>query len=124
MGLIYTILTDPSLAQKTYRDLTLITHDGLTFVTTNLSILVAEKYLKFSDIARKQLLWLIREFVKNVVPNVDGIVWNILRQASGGDVSPKNISLIEGLLDILIEHRVWLEKHPFLIGAVVYTYVR
>lgn len=124
VGLIYQILTDPQLAPKTYRDLTLLTRDGLAFVTTNLSMLIAERYQKFTDVARRQLLWMLRELVKNQVLNVDNIVWNILRQAVGGDVSPKNISLIEGLLDILIEHRGWLEKFQFLIGAVVYTYVR
>lgn len=124
IGLIYTILTDVTLAPKTYRDLTLLTRDGLLYITTNLSILVAEKYLKFTDIARKQLLWLLKEFVKNQVLNVDNIMWNVMRQASGGDVSIKNITLVEGLLDIFIEHKLWLDKFPFLISTVIYTYVR
>lgn len=51
-------------------------------------------------------------------------MWNMLRQASGGDISQKNLALIEGLLDILIEHRPWLEKQTMLFRAVVYTYVR
>lgn len=124
LGLIYQILTDHTLAPKTYRDLTLLSRDGLSFVTQSLSILIGEKYPKLSDIAKRQLLWLLRELVKNVVLNVDNIVWNILRQASGGDVSTRNLSLVEGLLDILIEHRPWLEKFPFLISAVIYSYVR
>ncbi|XP_055710038.1 integrator complex subunit 3 homolog [Phlebotomus papatasi] len=124
LGMIYTILTDPSQAAKTYRDLTLLTRDGLTFATTNVSMLVADKYPKITDNARKQLLWLVREFVKNAVLNVDQIIWNMLRQASGGDVSQRNLLLVEGLLDIFIDHRQWLEKTPFLVGTVVYTYVR
>lgn len=123
-ALIYQILTDPNAAAKTYRDLTLLTRDGLVFVTNNLSMLVADKYTKLSDVSRRQLLWFLRELVKNQVLNVDQIVWNILRQAGGGDVSQKNLALIDGLLDILIEHRPWLDKHPFLIGAVVYSFVR
>lgn len=123
-ALIYQILTDPNAAIKTYRDLTLLTHDGLNFVTTSLSILIADKYLKFSDTARRQMLWMLRELIRNQVPNVENIVWNILRQASGGDVSSRNVALIDGLLDILIEFRQWLDKHPILIGAVVYSYVR
>lgn len=123
-GLLYHILTDVETASKTYRDLTLLTNDGLTTITTNLSILVAEKYCRLTDIARKQLLWLLREFIKNQVLNVDNTVWNVLRQASGGDISVKNVVLIEGMLDIFIEHRPWLEKYPFLIGTVVYTFVR
>lgn len=124
LGLLYQILTEPTIAAKTYRDLTLLSRDGLSFVTTTLSILVAEKYLKLTEIAKRQLLWLLRELVKNQVLNVDNIVWNMLRQASGGDVSQKNLTLVDSLLDILIDHRAWLEKFPFLVGAVVYSYVR
>uniref|UniRef100_A0A182JGF9 SOSS complex subunit A homolog n=1 Tax=Anopheles atroparvus TaxID=41427 RepID=A0A182JGF9_ANOAO len=124
LALVYIILTDPIAAPKTYRDLTLLTRDGLGFVTNNLAMLVAEKYQKLTDIGRKQLLWLLRELIKNQVMNVDNLAWNILRQASGGDISPKNIALIEGLLDIFIEHRAWLEKDQFLIGTVAYTFVR
>lgn len=124
LGLMYVILTDPVLAPKTYRDLTLLTRDGLAYVTTNLSSLVAEKYSKLTEIARRQLLWLFRELVKNQVLNLENILWNILRYACGGDVSPKNLSLVEGLLDILNEYRMWLDKIPILVGAVVYSYVR
>lgn len=112
------------MGTKTYRDLTLLTRDGLGFVTNSLAGLVAEKYPKFTDIARKQLLWLLREFVKNQVLNLETLVWNILRHASGGDVSSRNLALIEGLLDIFIDHRPWLEKNQFLIGTVAYSYVR
>ncbi|KFB35352.1 hypothetical protein ZHAS_00001840 [Anopheles sinensis] len=124
LALVYIILTDPIAAPKTYRDLTLLTRDGLGFVTNNLAMLVAEKYQKLTDIGRKQLLWLLRELIKNQVLNVDNLAWNILRQASGGDISPKNIALIEGLLEIFIEHRAWLEKDQFLVGTVAYTFVR
>lgn len=122
MALIYTILTDSEKADKAYSDLIIL--DGFSFVTNNLAILVAEKYQKLNDIPRKQVLWFLNELIKNQVLNVDNIVWNILRQASGGDISNKNISLAEGLLDIFIENRSWLEKDPFLIGTVVYTYTR
>ncbi|XP_041762161.1 integrator complex subunit 3 homolog [Anopheles merus] len=124
LALVYIILTDPSSAPKTYRDLTLLTRDGLGFVTANLAMLVAEKYHKLTDVGRKQLLWLLRELIKNQVLNVDNLAWNILRQASGGDISPKNVALIEGLLDIFTEHRAWLEKDQFLVGTVAYTFVR
>lgn len=120
----YQILTDPLVAPKSYRDLTLLTRDGLKFITGNWSFLVAEKYHKLTDIARRQLLWLLRELVKNQVSHVENFMWNMLRQASGGDISQKNLALIEGLLDILIEHRSWLEKQTMLFRAVVYTYVR
>lgn len=124
IALSYQILTDPLLAPKSYRDLTLLTRDGLKFISGNWSYLVVEKYHKLTDIARRQLLWLLRELVKNQVSHVENFLWNMLRQASGGDVSQKNLALIEGLLDILIEHRPWLEKQPLIFRGVVYTYVR
>lgn len=93
-------------------------------ISRNWSFLAADKYHKLTDVARRQLLWLLRELVKNQVSHVENFMWNMLRQASGGDVSQKNLALIEGLLDILIEHRAWLEKQAVLLRAVVYTYVR
>ncbi|XP_062544979.1 integrator complex subunit 3 homolog isoform X2 [Armigeres subalbatus] len=124
LALIYLILTDTTAAPKTYSDLTLLTHDGFAFVTNNLAMLVAEKYQRLNDVPRKQMLWFLKELIKNQVLNVDNLVWNILRQASGGDISPKNVALVDGLLDIFIEHRTWLEKDQFLVGTVIYTFLR
>lgn len=124
LGLLVTILTEPHNAAKSYRDLTLITRDGFGLIVTNLSQLILEKYLKFNDVVKQQLVWLLREMIKNAVTNVDNLVWNLMRHAAGGDVSPKNITLIESLLDVFIEYRSWLEKFPLLIASVVYTYLR
>ncbi|XP_066151238.1 integrator complex subunit 3 homolog [Euwallacea fornicatus] len=123
-GLVVSILTEPHNAARSYRDLTLITRDGFGHVVTNLSQLVLDKYLRFTDMVRKQLLWLLREMIKNNVSNVDNLCWNLMRHAAGGDISPKNLTLIESLLDVFIEYRSWLEKFPLLIASVVYTYLR
>lgn len=124
MGLLMGILTEPVNAAKYYRDLTLVSRDGLSSVLTNLSTLILERYLRFHDTARSQLLWLVREMIRNAVSNVDNICWNLMRYASGGDITPKNINLIESLLDIYIENKVWLDKIPHLICSIVYTYLR
>lgn len=124
LGLLMSILTEPHNATKGYRDLTLITRDGLTCVLNNLSNLILERYLKFQDTTRNQLLWLIKEMIRNAVTGVDSVCWNVMRYASGGDISPKNIILVESLLDIFIENRAWLDKFPVLICMVVYTYLR
>ncbi|KAG5882643.1 hypothetical protein JTB14_025116 [Gonioctena quinquepunctata] len=123
-GLLVTILTEPQNATKSYRDLTLITRDGFGLIVTNLSQLVLDRYLRFNDVVKQQLIWLLREMIKNAVSNVDNLVWNLMRHAAGGDVSSKNITLIESLLDVFIEYRTWLEKFPLLIASVVYTYLR
>uniref|UniRef100_A0A1A9V9I8 SOSS complex subunit A homolog n=1 Tax=Glossina austeni TaxID=7395 RepID=A0A1A9V9I8_GLOAU len=124
IGFLYIMLTDPTMALKGYRDLTLVARDGMNMVVTNLTILVAEKYNKLTEVARRQLIWLLRELVKHQVLNVENIIWNCLRQAGGGDVSQKNLYLVENLLDIFIEYRAWLESQAFLVQTVVYSYVR
>ncbi|XP_044262871.1 integrator complex subunit 3 homolog [Tribolium madens] len=124
LGLLVTILTEPHNAARGYRDLTLISNDGFGLVLNSLSQLVLERYLRFTDVVKAQLVWLLREMIKNAVNNVDNLCWNLMRHAAGGDVSAKNIALIESLLDVLVEYRSWLDKFPLLIPSVVYTYLR
>lgn len=122
--MLMSILTEPHNAVKCYRDLTLVTRDGLTSVLNNLSNLILERYLKFQDTTRNQLLWIVKEMIRNAVNGVDSVCWNLMRYASGGDITPKNIFLVECLLDIYLENRTWLDKFPVLICMVVYTYLR
>lgn len=124
IGFLCIMLTDPIMAAKSYRDLTLVARDGMNMVVTNLTILVAEKYNKLTEVARRQLIWLLRELVKHQVLNVENIIWNCLRQAGGGDVSQKNLFLVESLLDIFIEYKSLVESQAFLVQTVVYSYVR
>ncbi|EFA12368.2 Integrator complex subunit 3 homolog-like Protein [Tribolium castaneum] len=124
LGLLVTILTEPHNAARGYRDLTLISNDGFGLVLNSLSQLVLDRYLRFTDVVKGQVVWLLREMIKNAVNNVDNLCWNLMRHAAGGDVSAKNIALIESLLDVLVEYRSWLDKFPLLIPSVVYTYLR
>ncbi|KRG03806.1 integrator complex subunit 3 homolog isoform X1 [Drosophila mojavensis] len=124
IGFLYIILTDPAMAPKTYRDITLVSRDGMNVIVANLTLLVAEKYTKLTETARRQLIWVLREFVKHQVLSVENVIWNCLRQAGGGDVSHKNLFLVESLLDIFIEYRAWLETNPFLVQSSVYSFVR
>ncbi|XP_041566080.1 integrator complex subunit 3 homolog isoform X5 [Drosophila elegans] len=124
IGFLYIMLTDPVMAPKTYRDVTLVSRDGMNVIVANLTLLVAEKYTKLTEIARRQLIWVLREFVKHQVLSVENVIWNCLRQAGGGDASHRNLFLIESLLDIFIEYRTWLEGNPFLVQSTVYSFVR
>ncbi|KAG8226986.1 hypothetical protein J437_LFUL000291, partial [Ladona fulva] len=124
LGLLVTILTEPQNAARSYRDLTLITRDGLGFVLAHLTQLVLERYSRLLEKVKQQLLWLVREMIKNAVTGVDGLCWNLMRHMAGGDVSPKNVALAEALLDIYSDNRGWLDKFPFLLASVVYAYLR
>ncbi|XP_037731584.1 integrator complex subunit 3 homolog isoform X4 [Drosophila subpulchrella] len=124
IGFLYIMLTDPAMAPKTYRDVTLVSRDGMNVIVANLTLLVAEKYSKLTEIARRQLIWVLREFVKHQVLSVENVIWNCLRQAGGGDASHRNLFLIESLLDIFMEFRAWLENNPFLVQSAVYSFVR
>ncbi|KAH8375711.1 hypothetical protein KR009_006738 [Drosophila setifemur] len=124
IGFLYIILTDPAMGPKTYRDITLLSRDGMNVIVANLTLLVAEKYAKLTEVARRQLIWVLREFVKHQVLSVENVIWNCLRQAGGGDASQRNLFLVESLLDIFIEYRTWLEGNTFLVQSAVYSYVR
>lgn len=124
LGLLVGILTDPQNAAKIYRDLALITRDGLASVLAYLNQLVLEKYLRFNDVTRSQLLWLLKEMIRTSITNVDNLCLSLLRHAAGGDTSPRNLLLVDALLDIFQENRVWLDKYPFLVASIVYTYLR
>ncbi|KAG7203567.1 hypothetical protein KM043_013611 [Ampulex compressa] len=124
LGLLVVILTDPQNAAKSYRDLTLITRDGLAIVLGHLNQLVLERYLRLNEITRNQLLWLLREMIRTSVASVDNFCLSLLRHAAGGDISPRNLFLVDALLDIFQENRPWLDKFPFLVASIVYTYLR
>ncbi|XP_047121442.1 integrator complex subunit 3 isoform X1 [Schistocerca piceifrons] len=124
LGLLYAILTEPERAPRWYRDLTLVTRDGLAHVLASLTHLVMERYLRLTDRARSQLLWLVREMIRASVANVDSLCWSLQRHAAGGDVSPRNLVLVEALLDLYTENRAWLDKFPLLTAAAAYTFLR
>lgn len=123
-GFIIAILTEPDNAAKHYRHLAFIAKDGLNFVLAELTRLVLDKFLKLKDTVRNQVLWFTKEMIRNQVPNIDGLCWILMRQIAGGDVNQKNLWLADSLMDIYMENRSWLEKYPFLLASVVYTYLR
>lgn len=58
-----------------------------------------------------QLMWLVRMLVRSGIGHVEGVVWCLLRQMAGGDVSPRNIWLAESLCDLLRDQRSVMESH-------------
>ncbi|XP_015668829.1 integrator complex subunit 3 [Protobothrops mucrosquamatus] len=114
LGLFTMILTEPAQAQKSYRDLALVSRDGLTTVLTKMNQILMEKYLKLQDSCRTQLVWLLREMVRSGILGIDGNCMTFMKQIAGGDVTSKNIWLAENILDILTEQRKFMDC--FMIG--------
>ncbi|NXH28099.1 INT3 protein, partial [Myiagra hebetior] len=102
-----------------YRDLALVSRDGMNIVLNKINHILMEKYPKLQDTCRSQLVWLLRELVKSGVLGADGVCMTFMKQIAGGDVTAKNIWLAENVLEILTEQRshscnswVFLGKNP------------
>ncbi len=124
VGLVVGALGEPEQAPRHYRDLAHVARDGMAAACQHLTMLVLEKYPKMFPSSKQQLLWLTREMIKSSVVGMENICWNLMRQIAGGDVSRPNLWLADHLLDIFVDHRAWLERFPFLLASVVYTYLR
>lgn len=84
----------------------MVLREGFSIVLGHLNHLVMEKWLRMTDIARSQLLWMMRELIRAGVTGIDNVCYNLMRQAAGGDISPRNIVLIDYMLDIFMENRL------------------
>ncbi|KAJ8398495.1 hypothetical protein AAFF_G00427500 [Aldrovandia affinis] len=124
LGLFLLLLTEPTQAQRSYRDLTLVNRDGMNVILIKINQILMEKFLKLQDVCRTQLVWLVRELVKNGVIGADGVLMTLMKQIAGGDISSKNLWLAENVLDILVDQREWVLKSGMLIAMCVYTYLR
>lgn len=125
-GFVYLMLTDTQQAAAALRDLLIVTRDGLEFIVNLVIEIINVKFHKLAEIAKHQLLWLFKELLKSLGsnPKINSLLWALLRQACGGDVTPKNIAWIEGILDILIDQRPKVVGFPGSVGLVAYSYVR
>ncbi|KAM6973655.1 integrator complex subunit 3 [Aplochiton taeniatus] len=124
LGLFGLALTEPSQAQRCYRDLALVNRDGMNVILVKINQILMEKFLKLQDVCRTQLVWLVRELVKSGVIGADGVLMTLMKQIAGGDISSKNLWLAENVLDILMDQREWVLKSGMLIAMSVYTYLR
>ncbi|NXD58808.1 INT3 protein, partial [Corvus moneduloides] len=80
LGLFTLVLTEPAQAQKCYRDLALVSRDGMNIVLNKINHILMEKYLKLQDTCRTQLVWLLRELVKSGVLGADGVCMTFMKQ--------------------------------------------
>lgn len=97
--------------------------DSLAAVIQKLCELTHAKWTKFTDQARKGLLRLVKEMAKMSYA-VHSVINVLLRHIIGGDLTPQNVWLVEALLDILIENRVWLERNQETLQSATFRYMR
>ncbi|ETE59211.1 hypothetical protein L345_15060, partial [Ophiophagus hannah] len=122
LGLFTMILTEPAQAQKCYRDLALVSRDGLSTILTKMNQILMEKYLKLQDTCRTQLVWLLREMVRNGIIGIDGNCMTFMKQIAGG--CPEGERMLEFVPKFRHTEREWVLKSALLIAMSVYTYLR
>jgi integrator complex subunit 3 len=123
MALLFSILTDPSLAHKSYSTLTLVTRDGMGVIIHVAELLVLEKLPKLLENTRIQLMWLTKELIKTGVSGTDRLCFAFLKQMPAGSTAPADVWLAENLLHLFLDNMAWLEAQPPLIISVVFTYL-
>ncbi|XP_047139357.1 integrator complex subunit 3 isoform X1 [Hydra vulgaris] len=124
LGLLYTILTDQINAPKAYRDLSFVSRDGLGSVVNKIHCIFSEKFSKLLELPKAQMLWLLGEMMKNHILNLEPVIYILLRQIAGGDLSQGNITYTENVLKLLRANRAWLDKNLGTLQVVIYTFVR
>lgn len=126
MGLLVAILIEPDGQQsKYYRDVVSFSKDSLSMFSTYLNIIVIERLPKLKDHSVKQIFWILHQLMKAGINAAETICSNLLRQTAGGDLSARNLWLIESIIDLLIENRNWLiNSTSFMIPTIVYTSLR
>ncbi|CAM6048862.1 unnamed protein product [Sphagnum compactum] len=128
-ALLYAILTsenpNSSSSYLTHlKAVTASTSDGYATFVSLLRRLVNECYPKLLEQPCSQILWLLRQLIDLNAVDVEHLCSSLLRQVSGGDLSPRNVWLAEQLLDIMQTNVVWLDEKPSLFTMALYTYLR
>ena len=60
---------------------------------SELNCLLLEKYSIMKEVAQQQLIWFVRELVRNGIPGTDLVCWNVIRNIIGGNTSNRNLWL-------------------------------
>ncbi|KAK9765526.1 hypothetical protein K7432_006088 [Basidiobolus ranarum] len=124
-GLLYGILSDSSNANEYFRYLNFIVRDGFAYIVGKLKYLAAlPRFCKMNVKTRSQLLWIVDQLTGMNVQGIDSLYTILLRQIRGGDVTPKNVSFCEAMVDLLSKNRQWMNLFPVVIASSFYTFIR
>ncbi|EGG17458.1 integrator complex subunit 3 [Cavenderia fasciculata] len=124
IAILYGILVGTSNYAALFKYITLVTKDSLTIFCAHLKRLVIEKYHKMADLPRTQVLWILNELIVSNHHDAEAICALLMRQMFGGNITTRNIQLINSVLTLLNNNKQWLISKPSLIPTVLYTFLR
>jgi len=123
-GLLVGILTDKGNCIKYYSYLGFVSKDGLEYVVREVNKILVGKYSKLMESVQHQLIWMVKELVRNGIPGAEDVCWNTMRNIVGGNVNTRNLWLADQMINIFTENKSWLYSSPHLLSGVIFTYVR
>jgi len=126
MGLLVAILVEQDgLQNKYYRDVVTLSKDSLNLFSNCLNRIIIERLSKLREHSVKQILWIANQLMKANINSAEYVCSNLIRQIAGGDLSTKNLWLIENLLELFNENRSWLiNSTTFMVPTIIYTFMR
>lgn len=126
MGLLVAILVDQEGQQaRYYRDVVTVSKDSINLFSTYMNIIIIERLTKLKDHSVKQIFWTAHQLMKANITTAENICSNLIRQTASGDLSARNMRLVESLLDLLMENRNWIvNSTSFMVPTIVYTFLR
>lgn len=126
MGLLVAILVESDGSHtRHYRDVVAFSKDGLALFSTYLNMIIIERLQKLREHSIRNIIWLTNQMIKANITSAENISFSLMRQLAGGDLSPKNLLLIECVLELLIDNRNWLiSSTTFMVPTTIYTFMR
>lgn len=124
-AILYGILCEPHLAKVHIKHLHAIVIDGYGLFVSLLVKIVNELYVKLIDSAKNQLIWVAREMTDVLAVGFDGLLFCLMRQIVGGDLSDGNLFLSFELVSLFLDK--WdclLEEEPLILNSALYTFLR
>lgn len=125
MGLLVAILVEPDKAADYFRDIACVTKDSLASFGSSLNMIIVERISKLSDVKLKQIFWVANQLMKAGCAVAENTCSNLIRQTAGGDLSQRNLLMVENLLNLLVNNRAWLVTSTTFMGpTVIYNFMR
>ena len=124
-GLIMAIMTEQEGRSAFYKDIVTFSKDNLALFSNVLNMIIVERIHRLPNHSIKQIFWMTNQLIDGGVPSAENTCSNLIRQTAKGDLSPRNLFMVENLLDLLTENRAWLMNSTSFLGpTVIYNITR